>query len=55
MSIFHFRELWNGHRAKILISAAAFLFGSASFLAGYLVAFEYRPTPIIIEKCSSTL
>lgn len=39
-------------RAKIIVSAVAFLFGSASFLAGYLVAFEYQPTPIIIEKCA---
>lgn len=46
MSIFH---------PKILISAAAFLLGSASFLAGYLVAFEYQPTPIVIEKCADRL
>lgn len=43
------------NRNILLVSAAAFLFGSASFLAGYLVAFEYQPTPIVIEKCASIL
>ena len=40
MSIFHFRELWNGHRAKILISAAAFLFGSALILLAFFRIFQ---------------
>ncbi|MDP3947197.1 MAG: hypothetical protein Q8Q41_00705 [bacterium] len=48
-------QFLRARRTTLLITVVAFLFGSASFLAGYLTALEYQPTPIVIEKCASIL
>jgi hypothetical protein len=53
MSIAWLYEFWRAHRTQILFAIVAFLFGSMSFLSGYLVALEYQTAPIIIEQCSS--
>lgn len=54
MSMRHLGERIRKNRTILIVSAIAFLFGSGSFMAGYLAALEYQPTPIVIEKCAST-